>query len=375
MEVDSETFVFSATNAMGDQHKNDPPDKGPRVVNAVDHGEELHGDWLVVRRRKKWGNDKRKELNSEKIVGSSNQSLAGGGKNLFSHLSHDNDKTEGPHEREQDSYVHAPRAKGQEGNKKRARKDTSHVSNPRIDLTSPKGYMKDTSMHATRTKDVELSKATQRVTNSSGMSVAKNVTKGNGKNQVATSEKAPVQKGFDLGPGIAISPNLLGGISGWNWSVLWTNIPDDMKEELESIQILGFADIPDDLMYTDMWTWIRDMVDGARCHKFLAVLWWVWRWRNMDILGTKTWGLDMVSRFVQSTMQELLQWFGSPSSFTRVVRSVAWEKPAHQVVKLNVDRSFRKGDTKDHLVEFVDAPQSLLPLLIEDAVGRVYRPS
>ncbi|KAK7245764.1 hypothetical protein RIF29_40613 [Crotalaria pallida] len=37
-----------------------------------------------------------------------------------------------------------------------------------------------------------------------------------------------------------------------------------------------------DLMCMDVWSWIRNMVDSDRCQKFLAVLWWVWRWRNME---------------------------------------------------------------------------------------------
>ncbi|KAK7244213.1 hypothetical protein RIF29_39032 [Crotalaria pallida] len=216
--------------------------------------------------------------------------------------------------------------------------------------------------------------------------------------------------------------------AGWNWDWVWTLLSGDIKEESENIHILGFSDLHDDevswswvwrikchekikfliwlvlhnaiptndfrfrrgmasspncarcgagsesvlhclrdyspstelwlrfgfgnqdLMCMDVWSWIRNMVDSDRCHKFLAILWWVWRWRNMEVLGTERWGLDQVSYFIQSTLDDLVQYY-APRIATHSGRLIAGGQ---------------------QLVKFDCAPDPLVPLLNDDALGRVY---
>ncbi|KAK7267697.1 hypothetical protein RIF29_20375 [Crotalaria pallida] len=75
------------------------------------------------------------------------------------------------------------------------------------------------------------------------------------------------------------------------------------------------------------------------------------RWRNMDVLGTERWGNEQVSRSVQSMFDELTKWCGASPTSTRLVREMG-------------------GTILDRLVRFESAPESLVPLLDDDAVGR-----
>ncbi|KAK7245761.1 hypothetical protein RIF29_40610 [Crotalaria pallida] len=99
-------------------------------------------------------------------------------------------------------------------NKKRARKDSLHVANLQVDRTPSMTCSNGDTLHATRSKDVRLSELSQRdrVQTNINIPTATKDSIGSGLNLMSTSSKAPKQIGFDLGPWISISPNLLGGV-------------------------------------------------------------------------------------------------------------------------------------------------------------------
>ncbi|KAK7266662.1 hypothetical protein RIF29_19312 [Crotalaria pallida] len=169
-----------------------------REINAEDDA--LHGDWLVVRRRKKGGKDKSREIRGEKFKEVSSQSLSGDGGHVFNGVQKGTNLG--------DSHLVGPsvadggsRARVYVNEKKRARKEVNLVARVKDKGT----LVKNIPLHGVGQHNVQLTgESSQNRVNSTSSEMTQ-------KNQVSKQgpRKASLMKGFDLGTGIAISPDLL----------------------------------------------------------------------------------------------------------------------------------------------------------------------
>ncbi|KAK7243144.1 hypothetical protein RIF29_37931 [Crotalaria pallida] len=179
-------------------------------VSKENPEEQLHGDWLVVRRRKKGGSEKKKGLVGEKSKENNKQSLAEGKASQQQNGGRSKVLMGDPISQ---SCIMSPnmgvatRGKGVDNNKKRARtRAPAHVTH----IIEKEGLEatpnKVSHVHGSKPTNVQLSELTQQLNGSTSSSLH---GKDHRKHQEA---KGHAMKGFDLGPGITISPNLLGGI-------------------------------------------------------------------------------------------------------------------------------------------------------------------
>lgn len=91
----------------------------------------------------------------------------------------------------------------------------------------------------------------------------------------------------------------------------------------------------------DMKTWIHDHTQGNMECIFLAGVWWLWCWRNNRVLVDDTWDAIQVTRRVNTSAQEYIQ-FLHPRKVHDVsgLPLIRWLKPPQGVLKLNVDGSY-----------------------------------
>ncbi|KAK7267212.1 hypothetical protein RIF29_19877 [Crotalaria pallida] len=185
------------------------------INNEGDSEEALHGDWLVVRRRKKWGTDKRKGLVSEKNKEKLFQSLPT--ESSSQRVLHAHDKVEmgSPHLLAfptSASIGNRSRGTSYSNEKKRARRDSQHVANQEVGGNRiPKA--KDTTMHKPTAKDVRLN----------------GESKPSGTNSVSQLGNT---KNFS---GIVISPNLLLGSTLGNKGKEVKGRPPDPSRKLGAV--------------------------------------------------------------------------------------------------------------------------------------------
>nr|KYP74203.1 Putative ribonuclease H protein At1g65750 family [Cajanus cajan] len=104
----------------------------------------------------------------------------------------------------------------------------------------------------------------------------------------------------------------------------------------------GFSNI--NFFNHEVRTWIQRGVNSAQCSKFLAVMWWTWRWRNMDVLGGEEWNMEQVRYKINSTLCDWNNAFAGEQVHSHEVQEVTWCKPTPPMVKVNVDGSYKSGD-------------------------------
>ncbi|KAK7282615.1 hypothetical protein RIF29_11532 [Crotalaria pallida] len=174
-------------------------ENGGGVVNVIDNEEILHGDWLVVRRKKRGGKDKEKDKVAQSV-----------GKNVMpnpkKHV-----KSQFPQSVGSPNLLTFPststsmglaRGKAIDNFKKRARKENPHVQHGNKEGSMPMQY--------TSSAHVQLSNELQG-DSGKGMSQLASDTV-NEKNRVIRRSATPME-GFDLRVGIQISDNLTRGSS------------------------------------------------------------------------------------------------------------------------------------------------------------------
>ncbi|KAK7290032.1 hypothetical protein RIF29_04151 [Crotalaria pallida] len=171
--------------------------------------EALHGDWLVVRRRKKWGSDKSKEIRVEKNKEIPTQSRSNDESNNLIKEGQ-KDSMGSPHLLAYPSSGGTSRGKHYVNNKKRARKDVQPGTRAK-ELGKHNSTLGKTPMlhgggHVRLNND----------SNSHRVNSTQPSLKGKPQVSVLGSQKDTIKevpnKGFDLGTGINISPDLLRGM-------------------------------------------------------------------------------------------------------------------------------------------------------------------
>ncbi|KAK7257330.1 hypothetical protein RIF29_31216 [Crotalaria pallida] len=180
-----------------------PEDQGAVIGVAVSE-EALHGDWLVVKRKKKGGNERKKGGAMDKGKISGNQSVSGEAKNQPKIPRKEKEGIGNPNLLTFPSTALSlatsnSRGKSQDNGKKRARKDT----HKKDDVEEGK------LMHDTELVHVQLIDSTRKdreVTLGQHVNIEKEGVVSTGHRKEST------MKGFDLGHEIVISPNLLGGL-------------------------------------------------------------------------------------------------------------------------------------------------------------------
>ncbi|KAK7244551.1 hypothetical protein RIF29_39375 [Crotalaria pallida] len=170
--------------------------------------EALHGDWLVVRRKKRGGNEKKKGGPTDKGKNPGVQSLSNEGNNQEKIPMKEKERMGSPH-----LLTFPPtaaslansnaRGKEQDNGKKRARRD-----NQRKELVR-----KETVMHGNEFTHVQLSEKPQ---GDIGMSSSHPPSSKDDTVLKVRQIKEVKMNGFDLGTEIVISPNLLEGIRAQN---------------------------------------------------------------------------------------------------------------------------------------------------------------
>ncbi|KAK7244830.1 hypothetical protein RIF29_39657 [Crotalaria pallida] len=178
--------------------------KGFEEENAE---EELHGEWLVVQRKKKGGKENFKGLPLEKSKGISSQSLsAQNAKHVEIHVEEAVNAVKTPHI-SVDSSKNVSARRSQFGvGKKRARKDSQHGTR-----TKGMGSAISSPMQNPSNKDVQLNSVPPLDRGNSLSQLGIN-TQLHDSTTFSFSDKSKPMKGFDLGTEIIISPDLLGSV-------------------------------------------------------------------------------------------------------------------------------------------------------------------
>ncbi|KAK7260606.1 hypothetical protein RIF29_26801 [Crotalaria pallida] len=83
----------------------------------------------------------------------------------------------------------------------------------------------------------------------------------------------------------------------------------------------------------DAWQWVQESTNGVMGGKFLAVIWWAWRWRNMEVLGTEDWNLEQVDFRINALLSDLQCGMPGSDQESCLVREVSWIKPPLHYVK------------------------------------------
>ncbi|KAK7243454.1 hypothetical protein RIF29_38250 [Crotalaria pallida] len=65
----------------------------------------------------------------------------------------------------------------------------------------------------------------------------------------------------------------------------------------------GFVDLV--FFSRDVWQWIQEYIDGELGMTFLAIVWWAWRWRNMEVLGTEVWHFERVVFRINALLSDM----------------------------------------------------------------------
>ncbi|KAK7266661.1 hypothetical protein RIF29_19311 [Crotalaria pallida] len=55
----------------------------------------------------------------------------------------------------------------------------------------------------------------------------------------------------------------------------------------------------------EAWCWIHKASMGDWSLQFFAIVWWAWRWRNMEVLGSEDWCLEQVRFRVQTLLADM----------------------------------------------------------------------
>ena len=90
----------------------------------------------------------------------------------------------------------------------------------------------------------------------------------------------------------------------------------------------------------DACRWVKSMALGANGCLFLAVVWWIWRWRLAKILGSERWNSSFVVNQVWYSFHDF-QYSLLEQSHRCVLGRFAWRPPMTMEgwFKLNVDGS------------------------------------
>ncbi|KAK7287241.1 hypothetical protein RIF29_00399 [Crotalaria pallida] len=108
---------------------------------------------------------------------------------------------------------------------------------------------------------------------------------------------------------------------------------------------LRFGFSSPDFFIHDVHQWIKKMLADVAPLKFLVVLWWSWRWRNALILDSVDWNLDYICFKINMLLADMAAVFNLDNNPTRSMRVLAWCRPPPSSVKLNVDGSYRSGES------------------------------
>ncbi|KAK7260605.1 hypothetical protein RIF29_26800 [Crotalaria pallida] len=182
---------------------------GNSVIVAEE--ETLHGDWLVVRRKKNWGREKSKEIRVERNKEVSMQSLPNGGGRVIKNMVQDKNNVGINHQLLDSSEGDSSRGQLYGNEKKRARKDFHHVTRTK-DAGRGKGTtLKITPFHGDGPKDVRLSNESPKDRINLNQPELKNKSIVSASGLIDGSGKVKPMMGFDLGTNIVISPDLLCG--------------------------------------------------------------------------------------------------------------------------------------------------------------------
>ncbi|KAK7268231.1 hypothetical protein RIF29_20926 [Crotalaria pallida] len=118
--------------------------------------------------------------------------------------------------------------------------------------------------------------------------------------------------------------------------------------------------------------WLLKFAKEHDDSRFLVILWWIWHWRCAVSIGQEDWSINQVCRSITDMYMDLKCFGISQKRQTRVPRVIAWLKPGVGCVKLNVDGSFREGDSKAGGAQLkrlavLDSPPSVVfqPLLAD----------
>ncbi|KAK7268258.1 hypothetical protein RIF29_20953 [Crotalaria pallida] len=229
-------FVFSSESMQEDQPKGDPPDKnggvnggesenfklpenqgdanhveilGPNSV-STDSEEALHGDWLIVRRKKRGGNERTKGVKLDRDKNNGAQSILAAENKHVEIQKKEKAMMGSPHLLTFPSTAvslsnNAARGKRHDNTKKRARKESQQITQKKDSVEKLLVIDKGPPMHVSESTNVQLSSTFQKERVSSPSQLTSIKSHNN------RSDKEVVMKGFDLGTEIIISPDLLGG--------------------------------------------------------------------------------------------------------------------------------------------------------------------
>ncbi|KAK7245438.1 hypothetical protein RIF29_40284 [Crotalaria pallida] len=190
--------------------------QGTNNVSA-DQEEALHGDWLIVRRKKRSGFDRKKGMKVDRDKNISTQSYFAEENKHVELQKNEKSIMGSPHLLTFPSTVMSlfntgSRGKGHDNGKKRARKESQHVAQKKDIVERISVIDKGPTMHVSESTNVQTSAVlrNERVNSPSQLTNLKSYNK-DSEDLTRAKNKNKVMKGFDLGTEITISPDLLGG--------------------------------------------------------------------------------------------------------------------------------------------------------------------